>query len=253
MTTDLGERDKTQVIDFTFNTVGLDAAPIALVGGAVACYIGESDVQTNTGVTLTSPFDSVVGLHHVRIDPSDAAYTAGSDVSVVLTAGTVDGVSVAGKTLGHFSVLNRLTTELFKYGFLKVACPITTVSSQTQYILTNGPGHDLPAGTVAVFTDTSGDQSVAIVQSYTGSSGTLVLTAAPSYTVTNTSTVTLLAVGQVDDSLMRLAASGTTGKVTVLDNGDDTATVTFYDTDDTTVLATRTVDISDTTSAGSRT
>jgi len=81
-------------------------ASYALAGGAVSVYKDNSTTQTTTGVTLTADFDSVTGLNHVTVDTSadGTFYSAGSEFQLVLTAGTVDSISVVGQVVGEFSL-----------------------------------------------------------------------------------------------------------------------------------------------------
>jgi len=81
-------------------------ASYALASGAVSVYKDDSTTQSTTGVTLTADFDSVTGLNHVAIDTSadGTFYSSGSDFQVVLTAGTVDSISVIGQVVGEFSL-----------------------------------------------------------------------------------------------------------------------------------------------------
>ncbi len=97
-------------LNFKFSTHKADGTPITLAGSpAVKVYkANATDSETTTGVTLTVGFDSVTGLHNVLIDLSaDAFYAVGNDYSVVITAGTVDSISVVGTVLAHFSIENR--------------------------------------------------------------------------------------------------------------------------------------------------
>lgn len=97
-------------LNFKFNTRQFSTgAPFALAGTpVVSVYKSNDATQTTAGITLTNPFDSVVGLMHVNIDLSaDAFYVTGEDYQVVLTAGTVDSVSVIGAVLADFSIENR--------------------------------------------------------------------------------------------------------------------------------------------------
>ena len=106
----LGNLTEDQVIDFHFSTHKADGTPITL-GGTPAVKIyraNATDSEATAGVTLDVDFDGVTGLHHVRIDTStDAFYSAANDYSVVITAGTVDSVSVVGTVLATFSIENR--------------------------------------------------------------------------------------------------------------------------------------------------
>lgn len=74
---------------------------------------GSATEKTSTnGLTMTSPFDAVTGLHMLEIDTSndtgDAGFwVAGADYHVILTPDeTVDGQSVV-HTVGTFSIENR--------------------------------------------------------------------------------------------------------------------------------------------------
>jgi hypothetical protein len=104
----LGNLTEDQTVDFKFYTVDTDNAPCTLAGGpAVSVYKGNNTSETTTGVTLTVDFDSRTGCNHVRIDTSDAFYAVANDYQVVITTGTVDGISVVGAVLAAFSIENR--------------------------------------------------------------------------------------------------------------------------------------------------
>lgn len=107
--------------DFTtvvcmFTTHSSTGAPVAPLSGFenadVIIYKNGSATQktSQNGVTMTSPFDSITGLHCLTIDTSndtgDAAFwTAGSLYTLVLSPDTetVDSVAVA-KVLGQFGI-----------------------------------------------------------------------------------------------------------------------------------------------------
>lgn len=96
-------------VNFKFTTRNKQGTPTTL-SGAPAVSVFKSNVAgvTSTGVTLTVDFNSVTGLNNVKIDLSaDSFYVAGEDYTVVLTAGTVDGINVAGEVLANFSIENR--------------------------------------------------------------------------------------------------------------------------------------------------
>lgn len=77
-----------------------------LSGGTISVYKNDSATQSTAGVTLTAPFDSVVGFNSVKIDTSadGTFYANGGFFSVVITAGTVGGVDVSGTTVGNFTL-----------------------------------------------------------------------------------------------------------------------------------------------------
>ncbi len=97
------------VLYFKFATIRPSTgAPFALSGGTISVYKDDGTTQSTTGVTLTADFDSVTGLNHITIDTSadGTFYSTGSSFQLVITAGTVDSVSVVGQVVGEFS-LNR--------------------------------------------------------------------------------------------------------------------------------------------------
>ena len=83
--------------------------PFTLAGTpAVAAYVGNSTTEITAGITLTVDFDTRTGLNNVRVVATAAnGYTAGTNVYLVITAGTVDSVSVVGEVVGSFSIENR--------------------------------------------------------------------------------------------------------------------------------------------------
>lgn len=105
----LGNIAEDATIRFRFNTNDSDGAPITLAGTpAISVYKDGSDTQSTAGVTLNVDHDSLTGHHLVTIDTSaDAFYATGSDYTVVITTGTVDGTSVVGAVIGSFSIVNR--------------------------------------------------------------------------------------------------------------------------------------------------
>lgn len=95
-------------IQFT-STSGTTGAPTTLSGSPViSAYIGNSTTQLTAGITLTVDLDGVTGLNNVRIVASSGnGYAAATNVSLVITTGTVGGTSAVGYTVGAFSIDNR--------------------------------------------------------------------------------------------------------------------------------------------------
>jgi hypothetical protein len=94
-------------LDFKFTTRRFSTGtPFALAGTpTLAAYPDNSTTEITAGITLTTDFDTRTGLNHVRIVASGAnGYAAGSNYDVVITAGTVDSVSVVGEVVGSFSI-----------------------------------------------------------------------------------------------------------------------------------------------------
>ena len=117
---DLGDRLEDSTLNFMFHTVDVGGASITLVAASLDIYKDNSTTQITaaTGITLTVDFDGVTGMHQVNIDTSaHADYVAGADYMVVISAGTVDSISVTGTVLATFSIENRSSSpaNLLKY------------------------------------------------------------------------------------------------------------------------------------------
>jgi hypothetical protein len=103
---DLGEQPLGTSIVFNFTT-SVNGVPTSLLGSPVLSVYKDSTTETLTGPTLTVDYDSRVGMNHVVVATTDAFYAAGSFYSVVITTGTLQGVSMIGYVVGTF----QLTTE----------------------------------------------------------------------------------------------------------------------------------------------
>ena len=107
----LGDFSASTVIDFKFTTFRPSTgAPFTLAGSPViSVYKDDSTTQSTAGVTLTVDFDSVTGLHHVRITTATDGtfYADGSEFECVITTGTVDSVSVVGSCVGRFTLRSQ--------------------------------------------------------------------------------------------------------------------------------------------------
>jgi hypothetical protein len=98
------------VIDFAFTTLAVTAVPTTLSGTpAISVYKSNSAAESTAGVTLSVDFDSRTGMNHVRITTvtDGTFYAEGNDFDVVITAGTVNSVSVVGVVVASFSLANR--------------------------------------------------------------------------------------------------------------------------------------------------
>ena len=113
--------DSTVRIFFTTSdgSGGAVAPSTAFEAADVVIYKNNSATQkaTSNGITMTSPFDSVTGLHLVEIDCSndtgDAGFWAtGNDYSVVLSPDeTVDSQTVVA-AIAQFSIENRVVSAV---------------------------------------------------------------------------------------------------------------------------------------------
>ncbi len=103
----LGDFALGTTVDFHFTTRSFSTgAPTTLAGTpAVAAYPGNSTTEITAGITLTADFDARTGLNQVRIvATSGNGYAADEVYSVVITTGTVGGVSVVGEVVGRFTL-----------------------------------------------------------------------------------------------------------------------------------------------------
>ena len=104
----LGDFDASTIVYGKFTTFRPSTGAAFTLGGtpALSVYKDNSTTQSTTGVTLTADFDSVTGLNHFAIDTSadGTFYSAGSFFDIVITAGTVDSVSVVGTVVASFTL-----------------------------------------------------------------------------------------------------------------------------------------------------
>jgi hypothetical protein len=82
-----------------FNTRKADQTPVTLAGSPViSVYKDGSATESTTGVSLAVDYDGRVGYHLITVNTSadPTFYSSGGSFRAIITAGTVDGVSVAG-------------------------------------------------------------------------------------------------------------------------------------------------------------
>jgi hypothetical protein len=93
-------------VAFLFTTA-LNGIPTDLAGSpAVSVYIAGTTAPITTGVTFTQTYNSTVGLNSVSIAATVGnGYSAGKDYEVVITTGTLGGVSMVGCVVGRFSLV----------------------------------------------------------------------------------------------------------------------------------------------------
>jgi hypothetical protein len=105
-----GDINLGDTIDIKFTTTSASTgAPTQLAGSPViSAYVGNGTTQITAGITLSVDFDSVTGLNNVRVVASGGnGYAAQTNVSLVITTGTVGGTSAVGYEVGSFSIENR--------------------------------------------------------------------------------------------------------------------------------------------------
>lgn len=92
--------------DFKFSTRQFsDGAPVTFSSGAVEIYEDNGTTQITGAETLTIDFDSITGLHNLRIAATAAnGFGSGQSYTAVASAGTVGGTSVVGEVICNFSI-----------------------------------------------------------------------------------------------------------------------------------------------------
>jgi hypothetical protein len=102
----LGARATGSTIEFKFTTA-LNGLPTSLGGSpVVSVYEAGTATPITAGVTLTTDYNSTVGLQDVTIVATVGnGFAAGFDYEAVVTTGTLGGVSMVGAVVGRFSLI----------------------------------------------------------------------------------------------------------------------------------------------------
>lgn len=97
--------------------------PTTLAGTPVLSVYEENNlVQITAGVSIAVDYDAVTGLHQATIVATAGnGYESGKSYDLVITTGTVGGVSVVGEVVGSFTV------QAFPVNWAKVSNPTTVV------------------------------------------------------------------------------------------------------------------------------
>lgn len=101
--------------DYKFTTRAFATGVPATLGGSpvVKAYKSNStSTEITTGITLTADLDGVTGLNNLRVDYSadTSFYATGSDVSFIITTGTVSSTSVVGETICNVHIVTAPAT-----------------------------------------------------------------------------------------------------------------------------------------------
>jgi hypothetical protein len=106
----LGDYYTGAVINHKFTTVNSSGIPSALTAPegtgepTIFCYKGSGINGTDTGLSVTTDFDSIAGLNSININTSNAFYATNHNFNLVVVSGLVDGRSVNGYNIGSFSL-----------------------------------------------------------------------------------------------------------------------------------------------------
>ncbi len=101
-------------IDIQFTTVDATGLPTTLAGSpVVSAYVGSGLGQITAGITLSVNHDGITGLNNVSVVASTGnGFAIQTNVSLVITTGTVDSISVVGYAIGSFSIENRVVRSV---------------------------------------------------------------------------------------------------------------------------------------------
>lgn len=177
------QQESTNYLLFTTRQFS-SGAPFALsTTGVVSVYEENNATQITDGVTLTRNYDSVTGLNQVSVvAASSNGYEAGKRYYAVITAGTVDSVSVVGEVVGDIGTVESDSQKALRT--FSDSMYITEVLA-TQTGVTNGNAINLSAqvdaqvpddsliGTVWVVKDATDGRTEEVVVVDYASTGTL--------------------------------------------------------------------------------
>ena len=138
-------RDRTvgETFYFQFTTRAFaTGTPTVLAGSpVVSAYEDAGLTQITAGITLGVDHDGVVGLNMLTLVATGGnGFEAGKDYHLVITAGTVGGVSVVGEVVGHFSLgLSAAFTRIGAAGAglsnIGTIATVTTLTNKTGFSL----------------------------------------------------------------------------------------------------------------------
>jgi hypothetical protein len=212
---DLGIVRPGTTIRIPFSTFDKDdGSAITMTNFAAAdilVYKGGSTTERSStaGYTATTDFDSKTGKHVAVIDLSDNTdagfYVAGGEYLVAIDAVTVDSVTTGG-WIARFIIGYR--DALFN-------TTIAVLNSQTSFTLSAGPSEDdaLNGRQLILHDIASANQfSTGIVLDYTGSSKTVTLAAAPTFTIAAGDNVSVLALAPLQPATAGSTLTVTSGR-----------------------------------------
>ena len=100
-----GDYQLEDTVYLPFTTRALTGIPTVLVSGVVEIYEDASLTQITAAETLTVSLDSVVGFNMCSVVATAAnGFGSGQSYTAILSAGTVNSVSVVGEVIGQFTI-----------------------------------------------------------------------------------------------------------------------------------------------------
>lgn len=226
----------TTIYDYFTSTDPDTGAPIVLTGSpVVSAYEDDSDTQITAGITLSPSADSVVGLNRlVIVATSGNGYEVGKQYNLVITTGTVDGITAVGYVVSKFSIektglnLSNTTTSAGAIPSLGIvdSGTLQSATSTTAVIRSAASfANDIVNGCTLVITSGTGAGQSRVITDYVGASDTCTVdawTTTPDNTSTYLifptppapSTTTTNIIGNITGSLSGSIGSVGTGGIT---------------------------------------
>ena len=218
----IGDYAEDAVVRFSFNTVGEDKAPITLAGVSTQSHFvvakdGTDMTLDASTITVSVDAGSVTGRHVVTVNMgNDADFTPGSDYDIRLAAGTVDSISVVGAVLRSWSCEKRTAVGVsVRDGAIDTdTFAADTLSSDTDIAAAVAAELDDGAAFTAIPNAVVEALGVTVVAS--GTPTTTSIQVENRYGLTNT---------QADNALILHLSSGVYSRITNIDTGTDTITI----------------------------
>jgi hypothetical protein len=92
------------IFNFVFTAFGTDGAAANFDAAPSVAVCEDATATEITAGASVAKFGDRAGLYVVTVDTDNAGYSDGHDYSVILTAGAVGGVSLAGSVVGVFEL-----------------------------------------------------------------------------------------------------------------------------------------------------
>jgi len=136
----LGDYQLEDTVYLPFTTRALTGIPTVLVSGVVEIYEDASLTQITAAETLTVSLDSVVGFNMCSVVATAAnGFGSGQSYTAILSAGTVDSVSVVGEVIGQFTV--EMSAAAIRVGAAGAGLTAINLPDQTMNITGNVTGN----------------------------------------------------------------------------------------------------------------
>lgn len=202
-----------QVLNFKYTTRDATGTPSTLSGGnLLVIYRDNSTSDFSQGLSLTTDFDSVVGLNNVQVATASGStvFLEGHDYQVVHRAGQISNITIAGEVVGEFSVSNRFGGALV-YGLLSGVASTSNISLPSTASATS----DIYNGALVVMQTGPGQHQARFISDYTGAGLFAQLDSALAVAVTSATTAVVYPGAPAVSASINSIAAGSYSGVTI--------------------------------------